>query len=88
MATIALDSQNFDQEVIQSSIPVVVDFYADWCGPCKMVGPIVEELSNDYEGQIKFGKLNVDNAQDLAASFGVSSIPTIIFLKMVKKLIR
>ncbi len=85
MATISVDGQNFDQEVIQSELPVVVDFYADWCGPCKMVGPVIEELSGEYEGKVKFVKLDIDKAQDLAAKYSVASIPTLIFFKAGEK---
>jgi thioredoxin 1 len=72
---------NFEQEVLQSDIPVVVDFYADWCGPCKMMSPVVEKLADAYNGQVKIGKLNTDEAQSLAAKYGVMSIPNIVFFK-------
>ncbi|MDD5935297.1 MAG: thioredoxin [Clostridiales bacterium] len=75
------NEHNFEQEVIQSQIPVLVDFFADWCGPCKMMGPIVDELATEYEGKIKIGKLNVDNAQEIAAKYRVMSIPTLIYFK-------
>ena len=75
------DEHNFEKEVIQSELPVLVDFYADWCGPCKMMGPIVDELATEYEGKIKIGKLNVDNAQEIAAKYRVMSIPTMIYFK-------
>ena len=80
MATVWNDT-NFEQEVLQSDIPVLVDFYADWCGPCKMVSPIVEELSGQYEGRIKIGKVNVDESPDTAAQYKVMSIPTLLFIK-------
>ena len=72
---------NFEQEVLQSDVPVVVDFYADWCGPCKMMSPVIEKLADTYEGRIKIGKLNTDEAQSLAAKYGVMSIPNIVFFK-------
>ncbi|MBQ7915204.1 MAG: thioredoxin [Firmicutes bacterium] len=72
---------NFEQEVLQSDIPVMVDFYADWCGPCKMVAPIVEALSKEYEGKVKIGKLNVDESVAIAQKYNVMSIPTLLFIK-------
>jgi thioredoxin 1 len=72
---------NFEQEVLQSDVPVVVDFYADWCGPCKMMSPVVEKLADTYAGRVKIGKLNTDEAQSLAAKYGVMSIPNIVFFK-------
>lgn len=80
MALIFTD-ENFEKEVIQSDLPVLVDFYADWCGPCKRMGPIIEELHDQYEGKVKIGKLNVDNSPETAAEFRVMSIPTLIFFK-------
>lgn len=72
---------NFEKEVIQSEVPVLVDFYADWCGPCKMMGPIIEELATEYEGKVKVGKINVDNSPETAAQYRVMTIPTIILFK-------
>lgn len=72
--------ENFEQEVLKSNELVVVDFYADWCGPCKMVGPIIEQLAAEQTG-VKIGKLNVDNAQEIAAKYKVMSIPTILYFK-------
>lgn len=72
---------NFSEEVLKEESLVVVDFYADWCGPCQMMGPIVEELSKDYEGSVKIGKLNVDQAGDISAQYKVMSIPSILFFK-------
>lgn len=74
-------SENFENEVLKSDIPVMVDFYADWCGPCKMMGPVVEELASEYEGRVKIGKLNVDENGDIAMRYGVMSIPTLIIFK-------
>jgi len=72
---------NFDQEVLQSNIPVVVDFWAEWCGPCRMISPIVEELGKQYEGKVKVVKLNVDENPNSAIRFGIRNIPTILFFK-------
>ena len=74
-------NENFNEEVINSDIPVMVDFYADWCGPCQMMMPIVEDMSKKYDGKIKIGKVNTDQQRDLAAKFGVMSIPSFFFIK-------
>ena len=76
-----MNEDNFRQEVLKSEMPVLVDFWAAWCGPCKMVGPIVEELANDYAGKAKVCKLNVDDCGRIAQSYGVMSIPTLILFK-------
>ena len=78
---IMLNEDNFRQEILKSEMPVLVDFWAAWCGPCKMVGPIVEELANDYVGKAKVCKLNVDDCGRIAQSYGVMSIPTLILFK-------
>ena len=80
MATVVNDA-NFDAEVLQATEPVLVDFYADWCGPCKMMSPLVEAMAASYEGKLKVCKLNVDDAQATAGKYGVMSIPTFIFFK-------
>ena len=80
MAFIFTD-ENFEQEALQGEQLTVVDFFADWCGPCKMMAPIVEELAESYNGQVKIGKLNVDNSPATAAKYKVMSIPTIVFIK-------
>lgn len=75
---VTITSDNFESEVLQSETPVVVDFWAEWCGPCKMIAPALEELSEDYDGKIKVVKVNVDDAGDLAMQFNVVSIPTLL----------
>ena len=75
------NNDNFETEVLKSDIPVLVDFYADWCGPCKMMAPIVHQLAEAYAGQMKIGKLNVDQALMVAQKYRVMNIPTFIFFK-------
>lgn len=72
---------NFDAEALKSDVPVIVDFWAAWCGPCRMIAPIIEELSTEYEGKVKVGKLDVDDNQQTAIKYGVRSIPTVLFFK-------
>ena len=73
--------ENFNEEVLNSDIPVMIDFYADWCGPCKMMMPVVEKMAEKYDGKVKVGKVNTDQQQELAAQFGVMSIPSFFFIK-------
>ncbi len=81
MAEITLNDGNFEQEVLNSELPVMVDFWAVWCGPCKVLGPIVDEIAKDYEGKLKVGKVNVDENNLLAGRYGIMSIPTLKFFK-------
>ena len=81
MAAVHLDQNNFKTEVLDSSIPVLVDFWAEWCGPCKMLSPIVDQVASELAGKLKVAKLNVDESPDLAGQFNVMSIPTLIVFK-------
>lgn len=81
MAEINFTDQNFDQEVLKSESPVLVDFWAEWCAPCRIIGPIVDELAKEYEGKVKIGKLNVDENPKTAAKYGVMSIPSLLIFK-------
>jgi len=76
-----LTDANFDEEVVKAGQPVLVDFWAPWCGPCRSMGPIIDELENEFTGQVKIAKVNVDDNHSIAARFGVMSIPTLIFFK-------
>lgn len=78
---VSLGENNFRQEVLEAESLVVVDFYADWCGPCKMMAPVIEKLAEEYDGQVKIGKCNVDEAGAIAAQYQVMNIPTIAFFK-------
>ncbi len=73
--------QNFSEEVLSNSMPVVVDFWAEWCGPCKMLTPIIEDIASEYEGKIVIGKLDVDSNPQTAAKYGINSIPSLLFFK-------
>ena len=79
-------TENFDREVLEADVPVLVDFYADWCGPCKMMAPLVEQLAGEYEGRVKIGKCNIDEEETIRARYGVMSITTMkIFVKGEEK---
>src|SRR5215467_3374991 len=75
---LVLTQENFSSEVLQSMTPVLVDFWAEWCGPCKMIAPILEELADEYEGRVKIAKINIDEQQQLAAEYGIRAIPTLL----------
>lgn len=81
MAEVILTKTNFETEVLKSDIPVLVDFWATWCGPCMMLSPIIEELAKEFEGKVKVGKVNVDEENELATQYQVASIPTLLLFK-------
>jgi thioredoxin 1 len=85
---ITFTDQNFEKEVLKSEKPVLVDFWAPWCGPCQMVSPLIEELAKEVEGKVKVGKLNVDENPQVATKYGIMSIPTVIFFKEGKEVVR
>jgi thioredoxin 1 len=76
-----LTQENFAKEVLQSASPVLVDFWAEWCGPCKMIAPVLDELADEYDGRARIGKVNIDEQQGLAAEYGVRAIPTLLVFK-------
>ena len=78
---LTLTNESFENEVLHSDIPVVVDFWASWCGPCRMVAPVIEELAREYSGKAKVGKVNVDEEAELAVKYGIVSIPTVLIFK-------
>lgn len=90
MSVMKITSKNFEEEVSKSELPVLLDFWASWCGPCRMVSPIVDEVANELEGRAKVGKINVDEEQELAQAFSVMSIPTLVVInngKLVNQLV-
>ena len=78
---VTVTDQNFEEEVLRSDLPTEVDFWAPWCGPCRMIGPVLEELATQYDGKLKVGKVNVDEHQDAARQYGIASIPTLLLFK-------
>ena len=88
MSLTHLDSSNFDKEVKKSKTPVIIDFWAPWCGPCQMMGPTFEELSNEYGGKLKFAKLNTDEQSEIANQFGIQGIPSLSILNKGKEVDR
>nr|2YNX_A Chain A, LACA THIOREDOXIN [synthetic construct]2YNX_B Chain B, LACA THIOREDOXIN [synthetic construct] len=81
MSVVQLNDENFDEVIKKNNKVVVVDFWAEWCGPCRMIAPIIEELAKEYAGKVVFGKLNVDENPEIAAKYGIMSIPTLLFFK-------
>ncbi len=81
MSVVHATDKNFKDEVLKAEVPVLVDFFAEWCGPCKMVGPVVEEIAKEYKGKLKVVKVDVDNAGSTASSYGIMSVPTLMIFK-------
>jgi thioredoxin 1 len=88
MAIVHVDAKNYKKEVEESDIPVIIDFWASWCGPCMMMGPVFEQLSNDFKGKLKFAKVNVDENRDLAVKYSIQGIPALVVAKKGKEIDR
>jgi thioredoxin 1 len=78
---VTLTEENFSDQVLKSATPILVDFWAEWCGPCKMIAPVLDELAAEYDGKVKIGKVNIDEHQQIAINYGINSIPTLLFFK-------
>ena len=81
MAELEITNDNFEKEVVKSDLPVLLDFHAEWCGPCKMLGPVIDEVAKEFDGKWKVGKCDIDSNSELAGKFGIQSIPTLLFFK-------
>jgi len=81
MSEINVNSQNFEEEVLKAQLPVLVDFYATWCGPCKMIAPVISKIAEEYKGKVKVAKINVDDENELAMKYQIQNIPTLILFK-------
>lgn len=81
MAELIINRDNFEQEVMKSNIPVLIDLWAPWCGPCRMLGPVISEIAKEYEGKIKVGKVNVDDEEEIAVAFNVTNIPMLVLVE-------
>jgi thioredoxin 1 len=88
MSIVHINDSNFEKEVVESNIPVILDFWAEWCGPCQMMGPVFEELSKEYEGKLKFVKVNTEDNPNLSMKFNITGIPALIIAKQGKEINR
>ena len=81
MSVLTITKDNFEDEVLKSDKPVLIDFWAEWCGPCRAIGPVIDELSKEYDGKVNIGKVNVDQNPQISVNYGITSIPAILFVK-------